>query len=71
MNTKERVVIVICALWLIFLSLQNPNWAPKYRQQDFVQFGVIPVVVTLGYLWISRSRKKKQGNNAPEKPTEE
>ena len=66
MNTKDRIVVVVCALWLIIVSSQNKWWRGSWRsQEDFILWGLLPVAIVLGYLWIDRSRKKEMGRPVP------
>ena len=55
LSYKERIVVVICISWLllvyVFFSVR-PSWV-----EHFVFYGVLPVWVTFGIMWIWRGKK--------------
>ena len=63
MTTKERVVIVVCTLWLVIVLSQNRWWMEYYRArgavEDVLLWGILPVAVVLGYLWVTRSKESE------------
>jgi len=59
LSYKERIVVVICISWLLVVCVvQNILFRPSgVEVLHFVFFGVFPVWVTFGIMWIRRGKK--------------
>ena len=57
LSVKGRTVTVVCVCWLCVIGVSR---YPRHLD-DFIIFGVIPVIISFGIMWIRRGRKKVDG----------
>ena len=57
LSYKERIVVVICISWLLLVYVNFLIRPSGVEVLYFVLWGVLPVWVTFGIMWIRRGKK--------------
>ncbi len=52
LSVKERIVVVASLCWLVLATMASDHFT------EFFEFGIIPVIIIIGIMWIRRGRKK-------------
>ena len=52
LRATERIAVVVSLCWLALATMASDHFT------EFFEFGIIPVIIIIGIMWICRGRKK-------------